>query len=123
MLGQLHRSVTAYGNYFLSHDFFTVSEMIADTISELLLQNDQLQKIINQKQKTIKQLRKTIKQQQEHIDLLNDDIDELTRKPTDEDYDKLLQIIRHQQNTISELKTKISQQQDIINKHIKVTII
>ena len=107
----------------IKNKFFIVSEMIADTICELVLQNEQQQKIINQKQKTIKQLRKTIKQQQEHIDLLNKDIDELTRKPADEDYDKLLQIIRHQQNTISGLKTKISQQQDIINKNIKVTII
>ena len=54
--------------------------MIAETICELSLQNEQQQKIINQKQKTIRQLRITIKQQQKHIDLLNDDIDELTRK-------------------------------------------
>ena len=77
--------------------------MIAENITELLSFVDQQQNTINKQQKLIIRLRKIIKRQkktinerQEHIDLLNDDIDELTRKPTDEDYDKLLQIIKNQ---------------------------
>ena len=104
--------------------------MIAENISELLLFVDQQQNTINKQQKLIirqrkiiKRQRKTIKERQEHIDLLNDDIDELTRKPTDEDYDKLLHIIKNQKNTISELESKVNHQQEIIKEHIKVTIV
>ena len=104
--------------------------MIAENISELLSIVDHQQNTINKQQKLIirlqkiiKRQKKTINERQEHIDLLNDDIDELTRKPTDEDYDKLLQIIKHQKNIISEFESKVKNQQEIIKEHIKVTIV
>ena len=89
--------------------------MIAENISELLSTVDHQQNIINNQQKLIIRLRKiikrqkkTINEQQEHIDLLNDDIDELTRKPTDEDYDKLLQIIKKIPSVNSNQKLKLN---------------